>query len=111
MPDDMKIGSIEDLTKEQRRALRTRARAQRRIAYGVKLCGAKTRQDGGRPCIRRAMPNGRCRNHGGMNPPWAERSPEVQARCLAALERDRERRKAEAAQRKAAKAQGRAETC
>jgi hypothetical protein len=86
-----------------------RTKAQERIAAGIKLCGAKTRA--GRPCIRRPMPNGRCRNHGGMNPPWAERSPEVQARSLAALRRARERRSAEAAQRKAAKAQGPAETC
>ena len=28
-------------------------------------CGAKTRQ--GRPCIANAMPNGKCRNHGGLS--------------------------------------------
>jgi hypothetical protein len=37
------IGRIDDLTKEERRALRTRARMQRKLANGVKLCGAKTR--------------------------------------------------------------------
>jgi hypothetical protein len=37
------IGRIDELTKEQRRALRTRARMQRKLANGVKLCGAKTR--------------------------------------------------------------------
>ncbi|WP_425505311.1 HGGxSTG domain-containing protein [Sphingomonas piscis] len=32
----------------------------------VRLCGAKTRS--GRPCPTYAMPNGRCRMHGGTNP-------------------------------------------
>jgi hypothetical protein len=45
---ELKIGCFEDLAKEQRRALRTRARMQRKLANGVKLCGAQTRQ--GRPC-------------------------------------------------------------
>jgi hypothetical protein len=59
------IGRIDELTKEERRALRTRARMQRKLANGVKLCGARTRQ--GRPCIATALPNGRCRNHGGLS--------------------------------------------
>ena len=41
------------LTKEERREVRTRARAQRRIANGVQLCGAKTRQ--GQPCIAKPV--------------------------------------------------------
>lgn len=32
---------------------------------GPQLCGARTRQ--GRPCVRRALRNGRCRNHGGAS--------------------------------------------
>jgi hypothetical protein len=45
-------GVIEDLDpRERRRALRTQARARRRLAQGIKLCGAKTRQgrSGARP--------------------------------------------------------------
>jgi hypothetical protein len=72
-----------------------RARARERIALGIKLCGAKTRA--GRPCIRRPMPNGRCRNHGGLNPTWAEMSPERRAKCLAGLKLANERHKAEKA--------------
>jgi len=59
------IGRIDELTKEERRALRTRARMQRKLANGVKLCGARTRL--GRPCIATAMPNGKCRLHGGLS--------------------------------------------
>ena len=33
----------------------------------MKVCGAKTRS--GSPCKNRAMPNGRCRMHGGSSPP------------------------------------------
>jgi hypothetical protein len=34
----------------------------------IPVCGAKTRQDGGRPCRRRPMPGKRrCRNHGGCS--------------------------------------------
>jgi hypothetical protein len=62
---ELKIGCFEDLAKEQRRALRTRARMQRKLANGVKLCGAQTRQ--GRPSIATALGNGRCRNHGGLS--------------------------------------------
>jgi len=62
---ELKIGCFEDLAKEQRRALRTRARMQRKLANGVKLCGAQTRQ--GRPSIATALGSGRCRNHGGLS--------------------------------------------
>jgi hypothetical protein len=34
------IGRIDELTKEERRALRTRARMLRKLANGVALCGA-----------------------------------------------------------------------
>ena len=30
-------------------------------------CGAKTRRSGGQPCWQPAMPNGRCRLHGGKS--------------------------------------------
>jgi len=33
----------------------------------VKLCGAKARQNGGKPCRQPAMANGRCRMHGGKS--------------------------------------------
>ena len=33
----------------------------------VKLCGAKARQNGGKPCRQPAMANGRCRLHGGKS--------------------------------------------
>jgi hypothetical protein len=75
------IGRIDDLTKEERRALRTRARMQRKLANGVKLCGAKTRL--GRPCIATALPNGRCSNHGGLS--TGARTPEGKAKSLSKL--------------------------
>ena len=31
-------------------------------------CGAKSRRNGGAPCKSPAMPNGRCRMHGGKSP-------------------------------------------
>lgn len=31
-------------------------------------CGAKTRKAGNPPCMSPAMPNGRCRMHGGKSP-------------------------------------------
>jgi hypothetical protein len=75
------IGRIDDLTKEERRALRTRARMQRKLANGVKLCGAQTRQ--GRPCIATALANGRCRIHGGLS--TGARTPEGRAKSLSKL--------------------------
>lgn len=35
------------------------------IFRGRRLCGAQTRR--GLPCQRKALPNGRCRNHGGLS--------------------------------------------
>jgi len=34
---------------------------------GVKACGAKCRTKSGAPCLGWAMPNGRCRMHGGVS--------------------------------------------
>lgn len=34
----------------------------------IKLCGAKARTNKHRPCRQPAMPNGKCRLHGGLNP-------------------------------------------
>jgi hypothetical protein len=90
------IGRIEELTTKQRRTLRTRARAQRRVAMGVRLCGAKTRS--GRPCIAKGTGRGgRCKNHGGAST-WAK-TPEGRAKCLAGLKRANDRRAAEARRR------------
>ena len=75
------IGRIDELTKEERRALRTRARMQRKLANGVKLCGAKTRL--GRPCIATGLANGRCKNHGGAS--TGARTPEGKAKSLSKL--------------------------
>ena len=75
------LGRIDELTKEERRALRTRARMQRKLANGVKLCGARTRQ--GRPCIATALPNGRCRNHGGLS--TGAKTAEGRAKSLSKL--------------------------
>src|SRR5437867_11521452 len=87
------IGQIEQLSREERRALRARARLQRKIANGVKLCGAKTRQ--GRACVATAMRNGRCKNHGGMS--TGAKTPEGRARSVAALRQYWQKRNAEAA--------------
>ena len=75
------IGRIDELTKEERRALRTRARMQRKLANGVKLCGAQTRQ--GRPGIGTGLGNGRCRNHGGLS--TGAKSPEGKAKSTSKL--------------------------
>ena len=53
------IGRIDELTKEERRALRTRARMQRKLA------------------------NGRCKNHGGAS--TGARTPEGKAKSLSKL--------------------------
>jgi hypothetical protein len=42
------IGRVEELTRQERKALRAQTRALRKQAQGLRLCGAKTRQ--GRPC-------------------------------------------------------------
>ena len=48
------------------------------------LCGAKTRR--GTSCIRKALPNGRCPNHGGMS--TGPRTPEGRA-SVSAFQRNR----------------------
>jgi hypothetical protein len=84
------IGRIEELTKQERKALRMRARLQRKIANGVKLCGAQTRQ--GRPCIATALANGRCRNHGGAS--TGPKTAEGRVKSLVRLKQYQQRRKA-----------------
>lgn len=66
----------------------SRARARASWSTDMRLktkCGAKTRT--GRPCVAKAMVNGRCRNHGGMS--TGPRTAEGKARSLAALARGR----------------------
>ncbi|MEE8537952.1 MAG: HGGxSTG domain-containing protein [Acidobacteriota bacterium] len=53
-----------------------------------RLCGAKTRQ--GTPCHRKGLPNGRCRNHGGMS--TGAKTPEGKRRALANLRQFRTER-------------------
>jgi hypothetical protein len=89
----MKVGSIEELSRTERRALRAGARLQRKIAAGVRLCGAKTRQ--GCPCVATAMRNGRCKNHGGAS--TGAKTPEGRARSIAALRQYWATRRAEKA--------------
>ena len=48
----------------------------------VKTCGAYARSTG-KPCIAKAMKNGRCRNHGGMS--TGPKTPEGRTRALANL--------------------------
>ena len=51
---------------------------------GKHMCGAKTRQDGGRPCRNtRLFPNGRCKSHGGLS--TGPKTAEGKARALANL--------------------------
>ena len=90
------IGRIEELTTKQRRTLRMRARAQRRVAMGIQLCGAKTRS--GRPCIAKAIKYGRCKNHGGAS--TGPKTEEGRQRQIEGLRRANARREAEAAQRR-----------
>ena len=88
MSTDLKIiGHIEQLSRKDLRVLRTRARMQRKIAAGVKLCGAKTRL--GRPCIATALRNGRCRIHGGLS--TGAKTPEGKAKSLAKLKQFRDK--------------------
>jgi hypothetical protein len=89
-------GKIETLTAdpalEQRIAEYKQAKRERRIAKKIRenrACGAKTRR--GTMCVATALKNGRCRNHGGLNP--APGSPEAKARALkaaATLRRNRD---------------------
>lgn len=51
------------------------------VAFSGTRCGARTRL--GRPCLRRALLNGRCRNHGGMS--TGPRTLEGRLRALANL--------------------------
>ena len=46
--------------------------------FDLTRCGAKTRA--GHPCRRKALRNGRCRNHGGLS--TGPRTPEGQLRAL-----------------------------
>ena len=49
--------------------------------FALTRCGAKTRkQRKGRPCLARALANGKCRNHGGMS--TGPRTPEGRLRAL-----------------------------
>ena len=67
------------------------ARARTRVmGYGdfmkeKVLCGAKTRA--GKPCIRKALANGRCPNHGGLS--TGPKTAEGKARSLANLMQNR----------------------
>ena len=54
---------------------------QRKLANGVKLCGAKTRM--GRPCIATGLANGRCKKHGGLS--TGAKTPEGKAKSLSKL--------------------------
>ena len=85
------IGRLEQLTREERRALRTQARMLRKLANGIALCGAMTRQ--GRPCVATALKNGRCKNHGGRS--TGPKTEEGRTKSLAALRQYREKRKPE----------------
>lgn len=48
----------------------------------VRLCGAKARSNGGKPCGQLALRNGRCRFHGGLS--TGPKTAEGKARCIAA---------------------------
>ncbi len=54
--------------------------------FAATRCGAKTRRR--TPCQRKALRNGRCRNHGGMS--TGPRTPEGRLRALANLRQFRE---------------------
>ena len=55
--------------------------------FALTRCGAKTRA--GHPCRRRALRNGRCRNHGGLSS--GPRTFEGKLRALANLKQFRDR--------------------
>jgi hypothetical protein len=63
-------------------------------------CGARTRS--GAPCKGPAMPNGRCRMHGGLS--TGARTPEGKARCAAANWKHGRRSQATIQQRREARA-------
>jgi len=66
---------------EARTFLREQVRHYRDKARPYELCGAKTRR--GAPCKALALPNGRCRFHGGMS--TGPKSAEGKAKALANL--------------------------
>jgi hypothetical protein len=75
---------IEELTPEfieqriaEYKAAKKLRRIRRRVLAG-KACGAKTRK--GTPCIATGLANGRCKMHGGRQPPAG--SPEAHAKSL-----------------------------
>jgi hypothetical protein len=84
------IGRVEELTRQERKALRAQTRALRKQAQGLRLCGAKTRQ--GRPCWN-GTSKGRCRMHGGAS--TGPKTAEGRRRALEALKRYRESRQHE----------------
>jgi hypothetical protein len=55
------------------------------LRFKATRCGARTRL--GRPCRRKKLPNGRCRNHGGMS--TGPRTPEGLRRSLQNLKQYR----------------------
>ena len=75
--------------REKRKAAQARESYQLKRGRGVKLCGAKRKYDG-KPCEAKALPNGRCKYHGGMS--TGAKTPEGKARALAALARGQARR-------------------
>jgi hypothetical protein len=89
------VGRVEELTRQERKALRAQARALRKRAMGIRLCGAITKQ-ARRPCVGTALANGRCRLHGGLA--RGPKTEEGRRRAIDALKNYRERRKAENAQ-------------
>lgn len=70
---------------EARAHLREEVRHYRDKIRKYELCGAKTRK--GTPCKALALPNGRCRFHGGCS--TGPKSPEGKARALANLRQNR----------------------
>lgn len=70
---------------EARAHLRAKAKRTKEMNRPYELCGAKNRQ--GNPCKARALPNGRCRNHGGLS--TGPRTPEGMAKALSCLRQNR----------------------
>lgn len=73
---------------EARAFIREKVKHYRDKARPYELCAARNRQ--GNPCKARALPNGRCRNHGGMS--TGPKTPEGKARALANLRQNRNSR-------------------
>lgn len=53
-------------------------------------CGARNKKDG-KPCQARALPNGRCRWHGGIVAPWTPERREAQRQRAKAQARSNNR--------------------